>query len=598
MALDSDGNVYVTGITESPDFPTTSGAFQTAYLGPSFVGFVTKLNGATGAIIYSTYLGGSQAQPNDIAVDASGNAYVVGETAGADFPTTEGAWDRDLQSNCKAFVTKLNPTGTALVYSTFLGGTSPYDATPANRGYSIAVDGSGNAYVTGVTVADNFPTTPGAFQTALKGYSDGFVTKLNANGSDLLYSTYLGGTGVSSGGDTDQPLRISVDGSGNAYVAGSTNSTDFPVTPGAFQTTFGGNWDGFVTKFTVDGKGLVYSTSLGGIRPGDLVVDAAGSALIAGSGPPGLPTPGVSNGTPNGSGDAYVARLNPAGSGIVYGTYLGGTGGDEASGLAVDSSGKIYVTGSTLSLDFPVSAGAFETSANGDEDAFVTKLTADPMLTISNVSVTEGNAGPVGATFTVSLWSAGTKTVTVNFATADGNARAGSDYQAVSGTLTFAPGETSKTITVLVNGDTLNEAGETFFVNLSGASNAWIGTRGTGTIIDDDPLPTLVINDVQKLEGNSGTVAFVFTVSLSAPSGQTVTVNYSTAPGTATAGSDYQAQTGTLTFAPGETSKTITILVYGDKTKEADETFFVNLSDAWNVILADSQGLGTILNDD
>jgi hypothetical protein len=609
MTQDGSGNIYLTGVTNSIDFPTTWGAYQAKYPGnPASinVGFVTKLDGATGALLYSTYLSGSNSEPHGIAVDASGDAYVVGETTAADYPTTDRAWDRNLQSNRKAFVTKLNATGSSLVYSTFLGGTSQYDAGSANRGYSIAVDGSGNAWVTGVTVSDNFPTTTGAFQTALNGYGDGFVTQLNANGSELLYSSYLGGTGVSYGDDPDEPNRIKVDSSGNAYVTGETRSTDFPVTTGALQTTFGGgDWDGFVAKIDPTKTGassLVFSTYLGGSGgdwTGDVGIDAAGNLLIVGgTTSTDFPTAGVSNRTLNGTEDAFVANLSPAGTQLVYASYLGGSGGDGAVRVALDAAGNIYAVGSTTSLDFPVTGGAFDSSPNGDGEIFLTKLTTDPMATINSVSVTEGNAGTVSATFTVSLSTASTKTVTVNWATADGNATAGSDYHAASGALTFAPGETSRTITVLVDGDTLNEADETFFVNLNGAVNAWVGTRGTGTIVNDDPLPTLAINGVQKLEGTSGTSAFAFTVSLSAPSGQTVTVNYSTASGTATAGTDYLAQSGTLTFTPGETSKTITILVYGDKTKEADETFFVNLSGAWNVFLADSQGLGKILNDD
>lgn len=609
MTVDTAGNVYLTGATSSPDFPITPGAFETVYTGPADVGFVTKLNGSTGAVIYSTYLGVSGAEPHDIAVDASGNAYVVGETSLADFPTTPGAWDTDLQSNRKAFVTKLNATGSALVYSTFLGGTSLYDPYSANRGYAIAVDSSGNAYVTGVTESTSFPTSANAFQRSLRTYSnltpsDAFVTKLNAAGSALVYSTYLGGSMKDPYVSTDdQPTAIAVDSAGNAYVTGETSSTDYPITNGAFQTVFaGGDVDGFVTKLNATGSGLVYSTYLGG-SGGDgasgLAVDAAGNVSIAGStSSTDFPTAGVSSRTNNGGEDAFATKLNAASSALAFSTYLGGAGNDDGFGLAVDAAGNMYLAGSTDSLDLPVTAGAYDSSANGGRDAFLTKMTPDPMITINNVSVTEGNAGTVSLTFTVSLASASTKTVTVNYATSDGTAKAGSDYQAASGQVTFAPGETAKTFTVLVNGDTLNEADETFFVNLSGASNAWIGSRGMGMIVNDDPLPTLSINDVQKLEGNSGTTDFVFTVSLSAPSGQTVTVNYSTGSGTATAGSDYQAQSGTLTFKPGETSKTITILVYGDKSKESDETFFVNLSDAWSAILADSLGLGTIKNDD
>lgn len=222
-----------------------------------------------------------------------------------------------------------------------------------------------------------------------------------------------------------------------------------------------------------------------------------------------------------------------------------------------------------------------------------------PTLSINDVSVAEGNTGTAAATFTVSLSTASSQTVTVNYATADGTALAGSDYLATSGTLTFKPNETSKSITVQVKGDTLNETDETFTVNLSNAANAMLArAQGTGTILNDDPLPTLSINDVTVAEGNSGTTTATFTVTLSAASGRAVTVAFATADGTAQASSDYQATSGTLSFAPGETSKLINVLINGDTTVEPNETFNVNLSNAVNATIADNQGVGTILNDD
>jgi large repetitive protein len=222
-----------------------------------------------------------------------------------------------------------------------------------------------------------------------------------------------------------------------------------------------------------------------------------------------------------------------------------------------------------------------------------------PSLVISDVSVTEGNTGTVNATFTLSLSAAYAQPVTVHYETANGSATAGSDYMAMSGDVNFGIGETTKTITVPVNGDVLNEADETFLVNLSGAANAMIADgQGVATILNDDSVPALAISDVTVTEGNAGTVSATFTVSLSAASGQTVTVSYATADGTARAGSDYVAAAGSLTFAPGETSKTVTVLVNGDVLNEAKETFFVNLSNPTNATIADGQGVGSILNDD
>jgi len=220
-------------------------------------------------------------------------------------------------------------------------------------------------------------------------------------------------------------------------------------------------------------------------------------------------------------------------------------------------------------------------------------------VNVSDAAVTEGNTGTTTATFTASLSGPSADPVTVNWATSDGNAVAGLDYTAASGTLTFDPGVTSQTVTVSVNGDRLGEPDETFAVNLSGATNATVvDGRGVGTILDDEPR--ISINDVTRAEGQRGqTTLFTFTVSLSAAYDQPVTVSFRTADGTAKANDhDYVTQAGTLTFAPGETTKTITIAVTGDSKKEANEAFTVNLSGATNALIVDGTGLGTILNDD
>ena len=223
-----------------------------------------------------------------------------------------------------------------------------------------------------------------------------------------------------------------------------------------------------------------------------------------------------------------------------------------------------------------------------------------PNISISDVTVTEGNTGTVNADFTVALSAASSQTITVNFTTADGTATSGSDYLVSSGTLTFNPGDIAKTVTVVVNGDTLSEPNETFFVRLSNAVNATIlDGEGVGTITNDNnPPPTISINDVSLAEGNSGTTNAIFTVTLSPASGQTVAVSYSTANGTAVAGNDYVGTSGILTFNPGDTIRTITVLVNGDTDVEPNETFFVNLTSATNATIVDAQGVGTIINDD
>ncbi|MGH3594072.1 MAG: Calx-beta domain-containing protein, partial [Pseudonocardiaceae bacterium] len=222
-----------------------------------------------------------------------------------------------------------------------------------------------------------------------------------------------------------------------------------------------------------------------------------------------------------------------------------------------------------------------------------------PTLTFANVTVTEGDVGTVTATFTVTQSAASGKTVTVDYATADGTATSPADYTATSGTLTFNPGQTTKTVDVTIQGDLLNEANETYTLTLTNPTNATIpvATR-TGTITDNDPLPSVVINDVSVLEGDVGTTNADFTVTLSAPSGRNVTVNYATANSTAIQPGDYTTTSGTLTFLPGQVTKTISVPVVGDVLDEIDETFFVNLTVPVNVTIADNQGIGTITDDD
>lgn len=222
-----------------------------------------------------------------------------------------------------------------------------------------------------------------------------------------------------------------------------------------------------------------------------------------------------------------------------------------------------------------------------------------PALSISDVSVTEGNTGMVNAVFTVTLSVVGSQTVTVNYATVNGTAIAPADYTAKSGTLSFAAGATTETITVAVAGDTLDEADDTFSVNLSGPVNATIAdAAGTGTIIDDDAAPTLTIANASTTEGNAGTKKLTFTLTLSKASGRSLSVAYATANGSAVAGSDYSALSGTVVFAAGTVSRTIAVDILGDTIREPNETFVVNLSLPVNVILGVTQATGTILNND
>lgn len=405
--VDSSGNAYLTGTTCSSDFPTTLGAFQSVFRGNTTFGvanaFVAKVDPAGSSLVYSTYLGGSGTggamvggtcyhgdQGNSIAVDGIGDAYVAGGTQSADFPTTPGSFQPAYHSNSNsAFITKLNPTGTSLLYSTYLGGSS-YDAA-----YGLALDQGGRAYVTGRASSTDFPTTPGAFQTAspLKvgsccATSSVFVTEMNADGTALIYSTYVGGNGW------DVALGIALDSAGSAYVTGSTNSINFPTTPGAFQPvapiktgTFATN--AFVTKLNNTGSGLAYSSYVGGIGGGSdsaycIAVDSVGDAFLTGY-TTSIDFPITANAiqpvpADAGNGDAFVLALNPQGTAPVYSSYLGGIGGSSfGAGIALDSSLNAYVVGGTASTAFPTTLGAFQSTApqkrlSFEEAAFVTKI--------------------------------------------------------------------------------------------------------------------------------------------------------------------------------------------------------------------------------
>jgi hypothetical protein len=379
IAVDNAGNAYVTGETSSTDFPTTPGAFQTACNIGNYPGcgsaVVTKISSSGRALVYSTYLGGTGGSSGSgIALDSEYSAYVTG-WAGLYFPTTPDAFQTVCGGSCatNAFITKMSPDGSALVYSTYLGGS--------RNDYSdgIAVDSAGDAYIAGVTDSSDFPTTPGAFQTNLVGPDDAFVAEINPAGSALVYSTYLGGAGDSAGSG------IAVDSVGNAYVVGSTGG-DFPITPGAFQTTYGGgDANAFVAKINPTGSALAYSTYLGGTLQAlgsGIAVDSLGDAYVTGLTGSHFPIVDcLQSHYGGGPIDAFVAIINPAGSELGCSTYLGGSGKDFGYAIALDTAGNAYVTGNTVSNNFPVTPGAFQQSCvvggqcSGHQgDAFISKM--------------------------------------------------------------------------------------------------------------------------------------------------------------------------------------------------------------------------------
>ncbi len=353
-------------------------------------------------LIYSTYLAGSSFdQANAVAVDSAGNAYITGSTLSNDFPTLNAE-----QSSCSggcsfsdAFVTKLNPLGTGLVYSTFVGGTNQ------EIGNAIAVDALGNVMVAGITESFDFPTKNPIPSVIAAFSTHGFAFSLTPAGDAFNYSTYLGGIGQ------DFASGVATDTAGNAYISGQTSSSNFPLTPGnqiGFPT-FSDNV--FLVKLS-PGGGLAFSTLIGGATPGlsslflgpvvSVAVDPSGEAILAGGAGFGFPTtPGSFQ--PNSRGgfnNAFLAKLSSTGSSLLDATYLGGSSFDAASQVAIDGAGNIYAIGTTNSQDFPVTAGAFQTTPNfppfGIPASFVAKL--DPTLsTLDYATFLEGTLAGQGA---------------------------------------------------------------------------------------------------------------------------------------------------------------------------------------------------------
>ncbi len=396
IAVDSAGNAYVTGATRSTDFPTKN-PLQASSQG-NFDAFVAKLNATGSVLLYSTYLGGNGTDAGSaIAVDANGNAYVTGRTFG-NFPTANALQSR-YGGGGDAFVSKLNPAGDALIYSTYLGGGSGDSAT------DLALDPAGNVYLTGSTQSSDFPTvnplqakfsggTCGATNTFT--CRDAFVAKLNAAGKALIYSTYLGGAGDDIGNG------VAIDAAGNAYVVGETSSQNFP-TMQPLQAAFrGGPRDAFVSKLNPQGSALLYSTYLGGSadeQGAAIAADAAGNAYITGfTTSTDFPTLNQLQG-PGGAEDSFVAKLNPAGS-AVYSTYLGGVSHEFGFGIALDVAGRAYLTGRTSSDNFPA-VRPFQRTKRAGVDAYVAKLAETPVLpdggTVNGASFATGAAVAPGS---------------------------------------------------------------------------------------------------------------------------------------------------------------------------------------------------------
>ncbi|PYS75038.1 MAG: hypothetical protein DMF73_02160, partial [Acidobacteria bacterium] len=410
VAVDSSGNAYVVGRVgdTSIDFPTTAGALATTYRGGDFDGILFKLNPQGNALVYSTFIGGEDNDSTEgVAVDTSGNAYITGGTRSSGFPLTASAFQSFRAGDTDAYLTKLNAAGSAVLYSTLLGGSG------TDRGSGVIVDSAGNAYVAGYAASPDFPTQ-NAFQVFSGGSFDAFVAKIDtiaSGASSLVFSTYIGGIG------DDKAFGIASDaGVSNVYVAGQTSSNNFPVLNPA-QPSSGGSFDAFIAKIS-NGGAKVYASYFGGSgddRATGVAVNSTGVYLTGFTSSTNLPTVSPLQLNNGGAFDAFVAKLNPSGNAFLYSTYLGGSANENfvaavtsTNPIAVDTS-NAYITGYTSSTNFPT-VSPLQTANAGSQDAFVAKIAdvtpaADFSFSISPASRTT-NPGSA-ANYTVTVTPAG-----------------------------------------------------------------------------------------------------------------------------------------------------------------------------------------------
>jgi Beta-propeller repeat/OmpA-like transmembrane domain len=582
IAVDSAGSAYVAGYAGSNDFPTVNPVPNM----PTFGAFVTKFNPAGSALVYSTYLGGTgPSQANAIAVDSNGSAYVTGDTHATDFPTVNPVQPTNTFNNQDAFVSKLSPDGSSLIYSTYLGGNTPVGG--GQTAWSIAIDSTGNAYVTGNTADTDFPTVNPlqAMNKTSAGSGTGFVAKYNAAGSALIYSTYLGGS------DQDTPWGIAADSNGNAYVTGETNSADFP-TANPIQSACNdcpAVDNAFVTKINATGTAFIYSTFLGGRGENvsyAIAVDASGNAYVTGTTTaPDFPTVNPLQATNLGSGDAFITKINPSGSALVYSTYLGGsTGADVGRGIAVDSSGNVYVAGSTDSTDFPTvnPVQATRIGAAGPDTGFVLNLNAAGSALVYSTYLggsMQERAQAIAVDSSGSAYVTG-YTYSLNFPTANPfqAANKGNVNAFVTKLPAGAAASPPPTITITAAPTTIT-VGQNSTLTWSStnatsctASGAWTGTQATSGAQSVSPAATGTSTYTLTCNGSGGSIdaSATVTVNAAAPAaaptvilsinptsitlGQTATLTWSSTNATAcTASGSWsgtQATSGTLIVTP------------------------------------------------
>lgn len=367
VAVDPELNTYVTGWTSSANFPVAGGVQRA--LGGTRDAFITKLNPTGTTLVYSTWFGGSGVDwATSIALDSSNNAVIAGNSSSTDLPVSSTAFQKLLAGAQNAFVARINAAGNAILSATYLGGGG------TDAGSAVQVDSSGRIYVAGSTTSTSFPVAS-AYQAHSGGGQDGFIAALSSDASSLVFSTYLGGSSGSAG-SPEEVNGLALDPAGNVIAAGTTSSSDFPITAGAFQTIFGGQTDGFIAKLSSAGQ-LLDSTFLGGSGTDGInaiALDFHGYPHVTGyTGSTDFPTLIPFQNANAGLLDAFVAKLNAPLAGLIYSSYLGGSLNDAANAIAVDAQTGVIVAGETGSSDFPASGGLSQ-SIEGSVSAFITKI--------------------------------------------------------------------------------------------------------------------------------------------------------------------------------------------------------------------------------
>jgi hypothetical protein len=368
IALDSQLNTYVAGQTSSADFPLAGGAQRS--LRGTRDAFVSKLNPSGTALVYSTYLGGSGVDSaSAITLDSANNAIIAGDTTSSDLPVSSTAFQKHLAGITNAFVARVNAGGNAILSCSYLGGSA------AEHAAAVAVDSAGHIYIGGATTSTNLPVAS-AYQAQSGGGQDGFIVAFASDASSLLFSTYLGGSAGDTAGSPEEVNGLAIDPTGNVIVAGTTPSSDFPITAGAYQTIFGGQTDGFVTKLSSTGQ-VLYSTFLGGSLTDGinaLALDFHGYPYVTGyTGSTDFPVQAPVQNANAGLQDAFEAKLNSTLSGLLFGTYIGGSQNDAANAIAVDAQTGVVIAGETGSADFPLS-GSLTGTIPGPVSAFMAKI--------------------------------------------------------------------------------------------------------------------------------------------------------------------------------------------------------------------------------